>query len=367
MPRRFRNGLDALSHLLDAAERGPGRTRLLAYPDYAGMESEEERQAFHRVVEDAAAAGAVTISRIRRAGPADIRFVALQDQGELARFLRRTPATEQAEVAIAELRRLAGPLPDWVAATLDEIAAGWAVRRELYPGVLPGSVDTAAKFLRILAAIDRGEHLHGWDMRTFSRRACGDSKAAEAGMARLARALRGRYGLPETSPREVLSALGIEKFPQPVLIRATLGLRDGTTVAARPYVGVPPDWAGEIMPVGAVPYVLVIENLASFNRHVREVDDAGIVVFSGGFPSRATMAAVRRLDAVLAPDVPFFHWGDTDRHGRLILDHIAAGLHRPLKPHLMEFGPEHVREQEEIDPQPPVMVEIDREVEGASP
>ncbi|MDB5584057.1 MAG: hypothetical protein JWR80_9233, partial [Bradyrhizobium sp.] len=39
------------------------------------------------------------------------------------------------------------------------------------------------------------------------------------------------------------------------------------------------------------PYVLIIENFASFVRHVREIafDDGALVIFSGGFPSRAAL------------------------------------------------------------------------------
>lgn len=360
MARRFRDAVAALDHLFHTAERNPGQERILAYPDYLGMETEDERQIFHRVVAEAEGAGAVAVKRDGRAGPADIRFVALIDRDRLACFLRRTTALDEADEAVSRLKRELGTLPDWVAAILEEIAAAWAVRREPYPGLVSGEVVAAGKFLRILAAIDRGEHLNGWDMRTFSRRACGDSKAVEAGMARLARALRARFKLPDAAPREVLETLGIEKFPQPILIRGRLRLPDGSEIDARPYVGLPPEWASRFLPVGEAPYVLVIENLASFNRHAREVDDTGLIVFSGGFPSRATLAAIRQLDVALPAYVPFFHWGDTDRHGRLILDHIASAIGRPLTPHLMEG--EGV-EQEEIDPMRPAP--ISRTLAGA--
>lgn len=347
MARRFRDPAAALEHLLEVSERNPGQTRILAYPDYAGMESEEERRTFHRVMEDAEAAQAISLKRDRHAGPADIRFFALADAGRLAAHLRRTPAATEAEQAVSHLRREAGELPQWVGDILSEIAGAWAVRREPYPGLGPGDVQSAAKFLRILAAIDRGEHLNGWDMRTFSRRACGDSKAVESGMARLARALRIKYALPDVAPREVLAALGVEKFAQPILIRACLRLPDGTTVKGSPYIGLPPEWAVEATPLGEVPYVLTIENLASFNRHVREIKDSGVILFSAGFPSKSTLGTIKHLDNVLAPGVPFFHWGDTDRHGFLIHAHIAAAIRRPLTTHLMD---EEGREQEECDP-----------------
>lgn len=354
MARQFRNALDALHDLLDAAECEPERVRNLVYPDYRGMTSDAERQTFHRVIAEGEAVQAIEVRRQRHAGPADIRFIALADAGRLAAFLRRNPAGDAATQAVTALRSRLGPVPDWIGGVIDEIAAGWALRREPFPGLVPCDVAAAEKFVRILAAIDRGEHLRGWDMRTFSRHACADSKAVENAAARLARVLRPRFNLPDVRPMEVLAALGIEKFPWPVLIRARLLLPDGTELAASPYYGLPPEVAPGISVLGAAPYVIVIENLASFNRYAREIDDGSVVIYSGGFPSRATLAAIRRLDASLPPEVGFFHWGDADRHGRLILEHIRSSIARPLLPHLMDR--EDGEEQEATNPEPPPIV-----------
>jgi hypothetical protein len=253
---------------------------------------------------------------------------------------------------------------------VDEIAAAWAIRREGYPGLEPGDVATAASFVRLLRAVERGEHV-GMDMRTFSRRACGDSKAAEQGLPRLARALRKRFDLPDAPPREALTAFGIEKFPQPVLLRGSLMLPGGARLDGWPYVGVPPEWLDMLAVADQPEYLLVIENLASFNRHVREVDDAGIVLYSGGFPALAALKAVRRMDGLLPATVPFFHWGDVDADGVRILQHIARSIGRPLRPHLMGVDawndtavdelsrrladPGFVPlEQEQLDPQSPL-------------
>jgi Uncharacterized protein conserved in bacteria C-term(DUF2220) len=351
MARKFRDAAAALDDLLDAAEREPGRTRNLVYPDYQAMTKDAERQAFHRVMADAEAAQAVEVRRRRDAGPENIRFIDMADMGRLAAFLRRDPAGDAAARAIAALRARVGPVSGWIDAIVDEIAVAWTLRKEPYPGLVPCDVVSAEKFLRILAAIDRGEHLRGWDMRTFSRHACGDSKAVEAATARLARVLRGQFNLPEVRPREVLAALGIEKFPWPVLIRGRLRLADGSEIAAYPYHGLPPEAVNGITILGHVPYVIVIENLASFNRYTREIRDGSVVVYSGGFPSRATLDAIRRLDVTLPRRVAIFHWGDADHHGQLILEHIRAAIGRDLLPHLMDKA--SVEEQEAINPEPP--------------
>ena len=241
MARRFRDAVAALNDLLDAAERQPDRSRNLVYPDYQAMKSDSERETFHRTVAGAEAAGAVTIRRKKYAGPADINFISLADAACLALWLRRVPVDVSTERAVAELRRRVGAVPEWIDAIIGEIAAAWVVQRAPYPGLEPRDVPAAAKFLLILAAIDRGDHARGWDMRTFSRRACGDSKAVEAGTARLERVLRARLNLPWTRHGEVLTALGIEKFPWPVLIRGALRLPGGAEIDARPYCGLPPE------------------------------------------------------------------------------------------------------------------------------
>lgn len=192
-------------------------------------------------------------------------------------------------------------------------------------------------------------------MRTFSNYACGDSKVVERSMTHLAQALRRRFDLSAVKPRDVLSSLGIEKFLQPVLLRGYVELPQGAQVMAHPYLGLPPDWADEFRLVQPPSYVLVIENLASFNRHAREVLDGGALVFSGGFPSRATLTAIRRLDATLPVDVPFFHWDDTDPHGFLIHRHIAAALGRRLETHMMEDA--DGAELEKYDPRAPIFIE----------
>lgn len=335
MAKRFQDAVGALEHMLTTIEREPERAVIRVYPDYDHMRTSEELERFGRIMAAAEKAGAVSIVLERRpSGPASIRAVVLADAAKLAAHLGRETAASEAARAIAALRQITGPLPAWVDDVVDDIAAAWPIRREGYPGLVPGDVATAARFIRLLCAVDRGEHI-GVDMRTFSRRACGDSKAAEQGLPRLARALRKRFDLPDAPPREALAAFGIEKFPQPVLLRGSLCLSGGVRLDGRPYVGVPPEWLDTVTVDGQPDYFLVIENLASFNRHVREVDDAGIILYSGGFPALAVLKAIRRMDALLPADVPFFHWGDVDADGVRILQHIARSINRPLRPHLM--------------------------------
>jgi hypothetical protein len=71
-------------------------------------------------------------------------------------------------------------------------------------------------------------------------------------------------------PEEILEAAGLQKFHQPVLIRASIEI-EGIQFDLRPYIGLPPEVAVALRPKpGFAPYLLGIENLTTFNRYVRE-------------------------------------------------------------------------------------------------
>jgi hypothetical protein len=82
--------------------------------------------------------------------------------------------------------------------------------------------------------------------------------------------------------------------------------------------------------------VLTIENFASFNRQVREVDDGALVVYTGGFPSAGVIDMLTGLLNAVDPDVPFFHWGDIDPGGVRIFRLLEESLPRSPLPHLMD-------------------------------
>ena len=142
--------------------------------------------------------------------------------------------------------------------------------------------------------------------------------------------------------------MGLEKFPPPLFIKGPLALDYGGTqwdlTPLRPYVALSPDAVGDIRPTTPVPYLLTIENLASFQRHVREVQDSGVVVYTAGFPAPALVRVLGQLDQRLPADCPFYHWGDRDPGGlRIYTKVVAACPNHGVRPHLMAItnsGPE---------------------------
>jgi hypothetical protein len=347
----------ALNWMLDRFEARPGIDpgTLIVRPDYGAMPRGVDVDRFHALLHQAVAVGAISIDRVKRA-PDLVERARLRDPRRLYAFLGRDPLGDRARAALEEVAgRFPDPPPE-LTALVTTIGEAWALGRPALGTLRPGDGAGLDIILRCVLAIHRKEHL-GEDLRSFSQRITGDSKSIERQAPRLAEALRMTYPVPEDARGlEVLAALGLEKFSTPVLLRGYARVGGVGVIEAWPYIGVPEEWIGRLSLEEIPPYVMTVENLASFNRYVREVEDRGLVVYTGGFPSRAVSLALRRLDALLPATVPAFHWGDIDRHGFLIADCVAGLVSRPVIRHMMEWeraGEGGTLEQEALSPEPP--------------
>lgn len=81
--------------------------------------------------------------------------------------------------------------------------------------------------------------------------------------------------------------------------------------------------------------LLTIENLESFNRHIREARQPGdLIIYIGGFPSAAVVAALSV--AVAESGLPeLSHWGDVDAGGIRIGAFLEGAIAVDIKTHLM--------------------------------
>ncbi len=197
--------------------------------------------------------------------------------------------------------------PGWLQDAYAEALEQWRLGGS--PFRVPAA-DTAAatRLFRVALAVAAGEQ-EGLDLRRFSVQLLGDSKAVESMLGRLGGLLRRN---PEWSQweddAELFRTLGLEKFPPPLFIKGPLALDYGGTqwdlTPLRPYVALSPDAVGDIQPTTPVPYLLTIENLASFQRHVREIEDLGVVVYTAGFPAPALVRVLGQLDQRLPGTAP---------------------------------------------------------------
>jgi hypothetical protein len=220
---------------------------------------------------------------------------------------------------------------------LDEMTGRWA-RGETSYRLNATQTVAAREFFTLLASMSRHE-ARGLDARTFSFRATNDTKAFDRHASRVAAVLGVRLGLPGAAPDVVWSHVGLERFSHPVHLKGpvvvegpTGRLIDGN---AKPFASVHPDMLSQLSVLETPAAILTIENYASFNRQVREIEDGCLVVYTGGFPSVGVVDFLSKVLRALPADIPFFHWGDIDAGGIRIFRYLEEKLPRGPQPHLM--------------------------------
>jgi len=287
--------------------------------------------ACHKLLVEARRGGAVDLIFGKGFQAHVVRRVGVADADRLAAFLgepRYAVRLSAMDAALADV--VAGGEP-WVADVLDHCRKRWA-RGEPAFGLQPGDVEAARETLQILRAIAEDRH-RGRDARSFSVDVTGRSKALEERRQHVVAGLRRIFSIDDAiGAGEVLEAVGFAKFHQPILIRAELEI-GGAIMRMCPYVGLPPEFVSDLsLRRGFAPYVIGIENLTSFNRYVREIDDGGVVIYTGGFPSRPVLSTIKRLATCTSA---VWHWGDIDPGGIRIfrtIERVVPGL----RPHMMD-------------------------------
>ncbi len=219
--------------------------------------------------------------------------------------------------------------------TLNELHRGWLQVRRPY-GV-PPDLSEGRRFLLSLDAVLRRPATDRGDLRTLSSKAGLDSKMVERQVGRIIAWMVATGRLPAgLSDEEARPTLGLEKFVHPVLVAGEARLR-GSPLSTFSYVGVAPADVEELEPGADAEVILTVENFASFNRQLAEaMTGREIVVYTGGFPSRAAIRALRRLRE--SNGVPLLHWGDVDAGGVRIADYLAREVAPDLSLHLMTPG-----------------------------
>jgi len=338
---------DLLRKLLDQADRG-GRPSVPITEHsaraYFQAGSPADREAIHAALENVEAAGAVALDRGRGAASRDLLRIRLADADRLAAQLGEPRAAELAERIDDQVRPLLQDAPAWLRTALDDALARWRRGANAF-GTPASDIETARRLFQVARAVAAGEQRE-LDLRRFSVRVLGDTKAVERLLGRMAALLRRNSEWADIDDDvQLYQALGLEKFPPPVFLKGPLRLHYGLDPATAldwdlaplaPYVAVAPDAVHAVQVDAAPPYLLTIENLASFQRHVREVHDASVVLYTGGFPAPALVRLIGRLDAALPAQSPCFHWGDRDPGGLEILGAVAAACRRHrVRPHLM--------------------------------
>lgn len=331
-----------LTKLLKQADRG-GRTTVpvneTSAKDYFLISDLSHRDSVHANLLNAEAAGAVSLEWGKGSASQDLVRIRLRDADKLAEWLGLQRAKSYSDRITEQLSEISRNFPDWLCSAYDAALVEWKKGNSTLR-VRADEFEMAIKLFRIAYAVSQNEHI-GLDLRRFSVRLLNDSKAVENLLLKLAPLLRCNPEWAQLDDNsDLFRYLGLEKFTPPILIKGPLCIQYSGEYwdfsKLRPYVGVSSDMVSEISAIGDVPYLLTIENLASFQRHVREIDDDAVVIYTAGFPSPSLSKILRLLDDILESKCDFYHWGDRDIGGLRIFSHVENLLHNHiLYPHLM--------------------------------
>jgi hypothetical protein len=326
---------EMLRRLLDKIEANPDRRNRVSEALPAKSHRADDRDELHGMLAEAEACGGVGLEWGRRENSHNIERVVLRDPDALYRMLGRK---SQLDIAKDAYRHVSSRVPAIeLRDAMKAVFEGWARRRNVVRDLGPDAPENAALAFQAAArllAVRRGSTGNrdaGMDLRTFSRRATGDSKFVESNKGKIADIVRmASADVPGyLDAGEVLELHGVYSWPAPCLLAGPVTY-EGVALPAAPYVGIAPEMAPRIGVAGTPKWVLTVENLASFNRQVREATDAdSIVLYTGGFPSSSTLDAL--LAITRATDCPILHWGDIDPGGVKIAYLIERALERAGK------------------------------------
>jgi Uncharacterized protein conserved in bacteria C-term(DUF2220)/Uncharacterized protein conserved in bacteria N-term (DUF3322) len=328
-----------LERLLVLSEKRPDRTRpASAAPDYNGLATAEALKRFGERLRAAARVGAIVLREGKRERRHLIERATVKDTALLALHLGYKPAPLRAEEARAELLPIIAGGAPWLGGVLDDIITRWA-RAEPALRLAPSSLDLAREFLSLLAATSL-DQARGLDARTFSLKTTGDTKAFDRHATRLATVLASHFGDLGMTSDEIWNRIGLDRFAHPVHVKGCLVAVDASGVLvdgrAKPFASFHPELRPLLQLRTQPSALLTIENYASFNRYVREIEDGALIVYTGGFASIGVIELLKAILERMEPRVPFFHWGDIDPGGLRIFRFLEESLPRRPLPHQMD-------------------------------
>lgn len=298
--------------------------------EYLALATLEARDAFHGQIALAERAGAIDAVRDRHRGDGEqLLRIGVKDLDALAAHLGVELLASRMEVADAALSGWVSRFPV-ITTTLDAWRNGRKVRGA-GPEAAADLADAARAVASCLAAPERERLLRRESVRLF-----GDSKRLEALTPWLDLLTGGEPANAALDRSHVWATLGLRREPQPLLLAGTgqLQLDEARLALVRPWLGIPPESLRGLETSART--LLSIENLASFHEAARlSVDDACLLLYTGGMPSPAWRLAYTRILAHLDRDACVYHWGDIDEGGfriaAVLAEAAAASGHR-LRP-----------------------------------
>ena len=336
--------LNALHKLLNTGELSTERSREVTLPasriqDYPFEDARVSRD-FHAFLKLAAGAGIIVLEWKRHYEGVELLRLRLLNPSALASFLKRDFLPDRVANIFSDIDTSSAPT--WLCDALEQLRQKWLTGKSMY-GL---NVDDADKLHDIVTAVTTLDNLPAdvtFDYRQFGARYLGNSKRTRELASPVAALFREKLNLQGMKEKDILSQLNLVPLSHPVLIHGALELHYGRkiiTTDIHPYIGVPSIFLSEFKYIRPAQYILSIENLSSFNEFTENIHDGGVVIYTGGFPTRSLQVFYQRL--VSTANTPVYHWGDTDPPGFLILkklQEVAGDITSiSVMPHLMDVA-----------------------------
>lgn len=272
----------------------------------------------------------------RMAPPNDVRAIVVTDLEVLAARLGR----DVRAIQVAQAREQLSPYLD-VYPVLDQVLERWKAGKTVR-GYPPNATAVHALLDAIKVRQERCSRTDEVLLRRASSRLFQDSKRIEKLYRWLDVLAEGSLGPSGLKRREIFSALGLHKEPQPFLVAADavvcsdqLGSR-----LFRPYHGLPMAAITSFYFEQSPACVVTVENKATFHEMaVLAEGSRACVIYSGGMPSPAWKHVYATILDSFGDDVPLYHFGDIDVGGFRIacaIAEVASGYGRRVRPWLMD-------------------------------
>lgn len=291
------------------------------FPEYLRLARHVDKAECNASLQLAERDGAIHIDWDSRAGDrAQIERIVLRDGSRLAQHLRIEPRWSVVAEAKRNFEAHSGTYP-----VLAQVIDAWR-KGNLARGTRPGETTPWLDGIRVIehCGSRRGDDIA---VRRLSAAFFGDSKRIEEIWPVLEALVLGEIAAVAGVMEDVLSELGLVKYPPTLLLAGDASIRSGdeAVVVARPYLGFAPSAVNtvEVRTDGAR-FLLTVENLTTFHELAGRRTPGAIVLYTGGMPSPSWKRVYGLILAALPPDARLYHWGDIDGGGFRIASHIAA-------------------------------------------
>lgn len=271
-----------------------------------------------------------------------LESIELTDVRHLCHFLNIHIFSDNTKLAIEAIENVKGSCPSWLTDTLTEIQDGWREGKKPY-SCSPGDqfkIQDVCIFI-VWAESASPSQLVTVDIRTVSVQLFNDSKRLEKLASKVKSLMKNQLPkeVQELDSVEVLAYLGVSRFPPLFRFKGVVSIQfrtgEMTTTHCWPNIGISPDGIVNVAISKPPSYVLFIENQTTFERYCREVNDSGLIFYTNGFPSRTWQSLYTKIEGLLPPNTPLFHWGDIDIGGYNILAFMSSLFERSVTPYMM--------------------------------